>query len=174
MVHIPSVKLVSIALLCSGAALAGCANAPPERAAPARGEPAARVEPAAVPSRGEAVARLAMSMVGTHYRYGGSDPAEGFDCSGLVHYAYARAGRDVPRTSRDQFRAARKISLREAAAGDVMFFQDEEKLSHVGIYVGEGMFVHAPRRGERVSVASIDTPYYQQHLVAVGRLLSAD
>jgi cell wall-associated NlpC family hydrolase len=67
--------------------------------------------------------------------------------------------------------AARKIALGEANAGDLMFFQDQAKLSHVGIYLGDGMFVHAPASGQNVAVASLDTPYYQQHLVAIGRLL---
>lgn len=122
-------------------------------------------------SVGEVVAELAMGMIGTPYRYGGADPRQGFDCSGLVFYAYSEAGHAVPRTSRELFRAARKISLRDVGAGDVMFFQDEAKLSHVGIYVGDGLFVHAPASGRAVTVASIDTPYYQEHLVAVGRLL---
>lgn len=146
--------------------LAACASAP-DRASEA--PVAVSVRPKV--SVGEAVADLAMGMVGTPYRYGGADPREGFDCSGLVYYAYSQAGLKVPRTSREQFRVARKISLDKLGAGDVMFFQDQEKLSHVGIYVGDGLFVHAPAKGQRVSVASIDAPYYQQHLVAVGRLL---
>ncbi|HEY5569452.1 MAG TPA: NlpC/P60 family protein, partial [Gammaproteobacteria bacterium] len=58
-----------------------------------------------------------------------------------------------------------------ASKGDLVFFQDQEKLSHVGIYLGGGLFVHAPSSGSTVSVASLDTPYYQRHLIAVGRLL---
>jgi cell wall-associated NlpC family hydrolase len=119
---------------------------------------------------GAAVAELAMGMIGAPYRYGGADPREGFDCSGLVFYAFTHSGYGVPRTSREQFRAARKIALHDAGAGDLMFFQDQAKLSHVGIYIGDGLFVHAPATGQRVTVASIDSPYYQQHLVAVGRL----
>ena len=103
-----------------------------------------------------------MGMVGAPYRYGGDDPGEGFDCSGLVFYAFTHSGYGVPRTSREQFRAARKIALRDAGAGDVMFFQDQDKLSHVGIYIGDGLFVHAPANGQRVTVASIDSPYYQR------------
>ena len=110
-------------------------------------------------------------MVGVPYRYGGSGPETGFDCSGLVHYTYAMSGYSVPRTSQDQFRAARKIRLADLAPGDIIFFQDQEKLSHVGIYVGERMFVHAPASGRQVSLASIDTPYYQRNLIAAGRLL---
>ncbi|HEX5048383.1 MAG TPA: C40 family peptidase [Gammaproteobacteria bacterium] len=123
-------------------------------------------------SLGGAVAELAVGMVGARYRYGGDNPAEGFDCSGLVYYAYTQAGFRVPRTSREQFRAAHKIALDEAGPGDLMFFQDQAKLSHVAIYLGDRQFVHAPASGQRVTVASIDSPYYQQHLVAVGRLLA--
>jgi cell wall-associated NlpC family hydrolase len=112
-----------------------------------------------------------MGMVGARYRYGGTDPNEGFDCSGLAFYAYTQAGYRIPRTSQDQFRAARKIALGDAGAGDLVFFQDEAKLSHVGIYLGDGRFVHAPASGQKVAVASMSSAYYQQHLVAVGRLL---
>ena len=110
-------------------------------------------------------------MVGVPYRYGGAHPDDGFDCSGLVYYSYSSNGQVVPRTSQAQFDAARKIPLAQAAEGDLLFFQDQEKLSHVGIYLGDGQFVHAPSSGDSVRVASVDAPYYQRHLVAVGRLL---
>ena len=77
----------------------------------------------------------------------------------------------MPRTSQELFRAARKIAVGDADPGDLMFFQDQTKLSHVGIYVGDGLFVHAPASGQNVAVASLDSPYYREHLVAVGRLL---
>jgi len=119
----------------------------------------------------DSIAQLALSMVGVPYRYGGADPRDGFDCSGLVYYAFTSNGHAVPRTSQAQFKAARKIPLAEAAKGDLLFFRDQEKLSHVGIYLGDGRFVHAPSSGDTVRVARIDAPYYQRHLVAVGRLL---
>jgi murein DD-endopeptidase len=157
------------ALLAAAALLAGCASARPQ---PSPARPAS-VAPArdAVLSIGGAVAELAAGMVGARYRLGGADPVEGFDCSGLAFYAYDQAGYRIPRTSEDQFRAARKIALADADAGDLVFFQDQARLSHVGIYIGNGLFVHAPASGGRVSVARVDTPYYQEHLVAVGRLL---
>jgi cell wall-associated NlpC family hydrolase len=120
---------------------------------------------------GDSIALLALSMIGVQYRYGGAHPREGFDCSGLVYYAYASNGLSVPRTSQDQFTAARKIPLAQAAAGDLLFFQDQENLSHVGIYLGDGRFVHAPSSGDTVRIARIEAPYYQRHLVAIGRLL---
>ena len=118
-----------------------------------------------------AIARLALSMVGVPYLYGGASPREGFDCSGLVYYTYSSNGHVVPRTSQAQFDAARKIELDEASEGDLLFFQDQEKLSHVGVYLGDGRFVHAPSSGDTVRVASIDAPYYQRHLVGIGRLI---
>ena len=159
------------ALLATVALTAGCASTAPTAhiaGAPSRVAIEPRVEDAQV---GGAIADVAMGMVGTRYRYGGTDPAQGFDCSGLVYYAYTQAGYEVPRTSQELFRAARKIAVGDADPGDLMFFQDQTKLSHVGIYLGDGMFVHAPANGKNVAVASLDAPYYQQHLVAVGRLL---
>jgi cell wall-associated NlpC family hydrolase len=151
------------------AATAGCAGS---RIAPSEAPRRVTVEPrmgdAAV---GGAIAEVAMGMVGTRYLYGGTDPIEGFDCSGLVYYAYEQAGYRVPRTSQELFRAARKISIGDADPGDLMFFQDQTKLSHVGIYLGHGRFVHAPASGKNVAVGSLESAYYQEHLVAVGRLL---
>ena len=144
---------------------AGCAGTPTVPAPPTT-EP----QSGAGKARGP-VAELALSMVGTPYRYGGADPTTGFDCSGLVYYTFTKNGHDVPRTSQAQFAAARQITLAEAAAGDLLFFRDQEKLSHVGIYLGDGEFVHAPSSGDSVRVARIDPPYYQTHLIAVGRLL---
>jgi murein DD-endopeptidase len=144
---------------------AGCAGTPAKgpRGNGEAGPPAGDV-------RGS-LAQLALSMVGVQYRYGGADPDEGFDCSGLVYYAYASNGHAVPRTSRAQFDAALKVPFEQATEGDLLFFRDQESLSHVGIYLGAGRFVHAPSSGDSVRVASIDSPYYQRHLVAVGRLL---
>ena len=168
--HTESRQRALLPLLLAAAALAGCAaGAPQQQARDTKPVVITRTE--STLSLGGAVAELAMGMVGARYRYGGTDPVEGFDCSGLVFYTYSQAGFRIPRTSQEQFRAARKIALGDAGAGDLMFFQDQAKLSHVGIYLGDGMFVHAPASGARVSVASIDAPYYQQHLVAVGRLL---
>ena len=161
--------LTALSLLIASMLLAGCAGAPPRPTAvtaPAQNETSSRLD------HGELAALIAREQIGVDYRYGGTNPATGFDCSGLVYYSYAQAGITVPRTSSEQFRAARKISLAEAQPGDVVFFQDQEKLSHVGIYLGRGRFIHAPTSGRTVSVASIDSPYYQEHLVAVGRLTS--
>jgi len=169
MLGLPRIALLTM-LVAIAAASAGCAGSPVAPLAdPTRH---VTVEPRAADAAvGGAIADVAMGMVGTRYRYGGTDPLEGFDCSGLVHYAYEQAGYRVPRTSQELFRAARKISVGDADPGDIMFFQDQTKLSHVGIYLGDGRFVHAPASGQNVAVDSLASPYYQAHLVAVGRLL---
>jgi cell wall-associated NlpC family hydrolase len=125
-------------------------------------------------SPGQRVAEHALAMLGKPYLFGGARPETGFDCSGLVHYAYLSTGLPVPRTSREQYRASHKIPLEDAREGDLLFFEDEEKLAHVGIYVGAGRFVHAPASGRSVSVASLASPYYRMHLVGVGRLAQAN
>ena len=147
------------------ATLTACAGQPEPRRTPS----AVAVSSFATP--GQSVAELAFSQIGTPYRYGGADPSQGFDCSGLVFYTFSQLGHEVPRTSQEQFKAAKKIALSSANHGDLVFFQDQAKLSHVGIYLGEGRFVHAPATGRSVSLADLADPYYQRHLVAVGRLL---
>ena len=163
-------KAILPVLAAIAAVTTGCAGSPttPLDRAPGRVTVEPRIADEAL---GGAIADVAMGMVGTRYLYGGTDPLQGFDCSGLVYYSYGQAGYQVPRTSRELFRAARKISVGEADPGDLMFFQDQSKLSHVGIYLGDGRFVHAPANGQNVAVGSLDSHYYREHLVAVGRLL---
>jgi cell wall-associated NlpC family hydrolase len=112
-------------------------------------------------------------MLGTPYRYGGESP-DGFDCSGLVYYSYARAGAAIPRTSREQFRASRPLALDEARAGDLVFFRIGGKVSHVGIYLADGEFVHAPATGKRVQIASLRSGFYQRNFMRAGRLAAAE
>ena len=161
------------AIMASVVLAAGCTGTPAAhpRDAGTQAASATTESRAAANDLRRSIAKLALSMVGVPYRYGGADPSEGFDCSGLVYYTYSSEGLSVPRTSRAQLGAALEIPLTQAAAGDLLFFEDEVKLSHVGIYLGDRRFVHAPKSGGTVSVASIDAPYYQRHLVAVGRLI---
>jgi cell wall-associated NlpC family hydrolase len=154
---------------------AGCAGTPARETAE-HGKPVPQSAPAttAMPAAGDlraSIADLALTMVGVRYRYGGAHPSEGFDCSGLVYYTFASNGHVVPRTSRQQFDAALKIPLAEATKSDLLFFRDQEQLSHVAIYLGDGRFVHSPSSGGAVRIEYIDTPYYHRNLVAVGRLL---
>lgn len=118
---------------------------------------------------GMRAAEVATRMIGAPYHYGASGPAS-FDCSGLVQYSYAIAGVRVPRTSLEQLRAAAPIRLSDAQPGDLLFFRYDGRVSHVGIYLGDLRFVHAPSNGKQVEVASLQDPHYQQHFMQAGRL----
>ncbi|HEX5513649.1 MAG TPA: C40 family peptidase [Gammaproteobacteria bacterium] len=125
--------------------------------------------PANTASSGEQIAARALAMNGKPYRYGGSGPS-GFDCSGLVHFAHREAGISVPRTTESQFRQARPVSPTALQPGDLLFFRIAGKVSHVGLYAGDGRFVHAPSSGKRVEVVALDHPYWRRQLVGTGRL----
>ena len=112
---------------------------------------------------------IARSMLGVPYRYGGASPS-GFDCSGLVSYAYRSIGISVPRTSGQQFRQATRVATNNLQPGDLLFFRlSPPKISHVAIYDRDGRFIHAPSSGKTVSYASLDNLYWRKHLVAAGR-----
>ena len=111
---------------------------------------------------------IALRQIGVPYRYGGST-AQGFDCSGLVQYAYANAGKKIPRTTAEQWRQLTPINSNSLRVGDLLFFRIEGKVSHVGMYVGDRRFVHAPSTGREVSTASLDSDYYRRAFVRAAR-----
>lgn len=120
-------------------------------------------------SLGHRAAVVALDQVGVPYRYGGNSP-RGFDCSGLVHYAYLQAGVSIPRTTTQLWTAAEPVAVADLRAGDLLFFRIDGKMSHVGLYLGERRFVHAPQSGRTVSVASLEAPFYRQALIRAGRV----
>jgi cell wall-associated NlpC family hydrolase len=153
------------------ALISGCAHQTEDRPAGSRERTVSPSTPKqTIESQGQRIADLARRMIGKPYRYGGEDPAGGFDCSGLVHYTHKTVGVSVPRVSRDQYQRAKTIPLAAAQPGDIIFFSDAVKLSHIAIYVGDGRFVHAPSSGKTVREGRLNTAYYQQHLIGVGRL----
>jgi cell wall-associated NlpC family hydrolase len=173
-IRCPRWRALFMALLAS--ALAACSSSPyrpaPPPATPEVATPAPRAPSAPIESAnpvGHSVVEAALAMLGAPYRYGGASPA-GFDCSGLVQFAYRAAGIDLPRTTESQLDAADRIDLRERRAGDLLFFRIESKISHVGIYVGDGEFVHAPSSGRRVSLETLGDPYWRERLVFTGRI----
>ncbi len=111
---------------------------------------------------------IATKMLGAPYRYGGASP-QGFDCSGLVYYSYHRAGYKVPRTSQQQYQDSLPVKSEHAREGDLLFFRIEGKVSHVGVYLGNRQFIHAPSSGKRVSIASLNDPYWRKRLTKTGR-----
>ncbi len=124
--------------------------------------------PAATHTANHPATLIATRMLGAPYRYGGASP-QGFDCSGLVYYAYHKAGYKVPRTSQLQYRDSLPVKKTHMREGDLLFFRIEGKVSHVGVYLGNNQFIHAPASGKRVSIASLDNRYWNQRLTKTGR-----
>jgi cell wall-associated NlpC family hydrolase len=122
------------------------------------------------PARREVV-QHAGRQIGRPYRYGGSD-RQGFDCSGLVQYTHRKAGLKVPRTTASQWRQAQLPERKNLLPGDLLFFSiGWRKSRHVGIYEGNGVFIHAPSSGKKVSRASLDNPYWRSRLIAAKSFL---
>ncbi len=161
-VFLPGVAVVA-------AALAGCSA--PSRLPEATGTPVPSAAGSAQvpdPLRAQVVF-TAMQMVGVPYRWGGSTP-QGFDCSGLVQYVYSNAGLRLPRTAADQMDASAPVTLENAQAGDLLFFRDGGRTSHVAIYLGDGRFVHAPSTGSQVSLDSFGNAYWRMRFARAGRI----
>jgi len=137
------------------------------------GQPAVESQPPVSVSHssssvGHQAASIAVNQVGLPYRYGGSTPT-GFDCSGLVHYSYQQAGKTVARTTGQLWNSTSAVDRREIRPGDVLFFRIEGKMSHVGIYVGDNRFVHAPSSGKSVSIESLSSEFYRGAFIRAGR-----
>jgi len=166
-----------VALLAIAAQLlAGCSTAPYHPPANARTVPApapvSMPHPAApVPAdHGIEIAQHAQRLVGARYRYGGSGP-DAFDCSGLVYYVHTELGIRVPRTAADQMATASPVKRSALKPGDLVFFRDSgPMITHVGVYTGDGVFVHAPKTGRNVSYDSLHDDYYRENFVGAGRL----
>ena len=118
--------------------------------------------------------RVAQRMLAVPYRFGGTT-LWGLDCSGFVQKAFAFLDLGLPRTAREQFREGLKIPKAELSAGDLVFFRTYAKYpSHVGIYLGDNRFIHASSRDKKVTVESLDTPYYVKRYIGAKRLLVED
>jgi cell wall-associated NlpC family hydrolase len=158
-------------------ALAGCGGGETvRRDAPSSGIAMPRtwpVVPPEDPARANAVLMRALGLVGTPYRYGGNSPEGGFDCSGLVNYVFRDAAEvRLPRTSRELAALqGPRLAPERLAAADLVFFGSGGTVSHVGIYVGEGRFVHAPSTGGTVRLDHLDGPYWVSHYTGARRVL---
>jgi cell wall-associated NlpC family hydrolase len=150
-----------------GLIAAGCASVP---AGPATGRPATVSAAAHKADVGRTAADIALDQLGVPYRYGGAGPG-GFDCSGLVQYAYSRAGKRLPRTTGQLWSHSSTVPQNELRPGDLLFFSIAGKMQHVGLYVGDGRFVHAPSSGGRVALASLYSEYYRGAFLRAGRPL---
>ena len=156
-------------VLLASAALALCACIP-------RPRPSAHYEPPphrpGAPNANDILFR-AIGLVGTPYRYGGTTPQSGFDCSGLVGYVFRDvAGVDLPRTAQDIGSLdAPRVARKQLESGDVVLFGTSRHIDHIGIYVGRGRFVHAPNSGGTVRLDELDGVYWNEHYAGALRLL---
>ena len=159
MFRTPAIVMLAACL----AIVAGCATSHPTTIK----ELVDRKATPVTPDNGSRIARAALDVLGTPYRYGGNNK-NGFDCSGLVQYAHSQAGISIPRTTATQFSNA-PVKPDSLQVGDVLFFKLNGRISHNGIYLGDDRFIHAPSTGKNVTIARTDNPYFQKRLAAIAR-----
>ncbi len=128
---------------------------------------AARYEGAGDSRLRREILRTAERFIGVPYRWGGESTTDGFDCSGLTMVVYQLNGLELPRTSADQWRTGRPVDPHEIAQGDLVFFatRGSRNISHVGIYLGGDLFLHAPGRGSTIQTASLSSDYFRARYV---------
>jgi len=121
----------------------------------------------------ESLAKSARDFIGVPYLWGGTSAETGFDCSGLTMTVYQLNGLDLPRHSRTQYDAGDTIDLRDLQKGDLVFFATRErgKISHVGVYIGDGQFIHAPSRGKKIRIDFLSDEYFANHYVGAKNYL---
>ena len=117
--------------------------------------------------------QFALGLIGVRYRYGGDTPVGGLDCSGLVRYVFQQVtGVTLPRTSRELSQVGANVSLDDLQVGDLVFFNTRNyAFSHVGLYLGDNRFIHAPRRGRDVEITTLSREYWQHHFNGARRLV---
>jgi cell wall-associated NlpC family hydrolase len=115
----------------------------------------------------------ALDLIGIRYKWGGNTPETGLDCSGLVRYVFQQVtGVTLPRTAKDMSRIGETVAAPDLQPGDLVFFNTRRfAFSHVGIYLGDNRFVHAPRRGREVEVATLDSSFWQKRFNGARRMV---
>jgi cell wall-associated NlpC family hydrolase len=148
-------RLLKSALPFLALLLAACAAVPPP--APPRAN-----------EQGREVVMYALGLMGVDYRFGGKNPESGLDCSGMVSYIYRNAtGLTLPHNAAQIAGIGKAIEAERLAPGDLVFFNTTgQPFSHVGIYLGEGRFIHAPSRNGKIKVSDLKSAYYAQRLEA--------
>jgi cell wall-associated NlpC family hydrolase len=119
------------------------------------------------------VVNAAYSQIGRKYQSGGRSPQSGFDCSGLVWWAYQKNGLTVPRRTVEQARAGAAVPRASARPGDIVVFRASRAVNglHTGLYAGNSTFIHSPRSGSRVRAESMDRPCWSNNLLTVRRIV---
>lgn len=123
-------------------------------------------------ARASELAVQALSMIGIRYKYGGTAPEGGLDCSGLVRYVFKESwGKELPRTSEEMSRLGEKVNTQELQPGDLVFYNTLRRtFSHVGIYLGDNRFIHAPSGGGQVRIESMDLSYWKKRFNGARRI----
>ncbi|KAF3999604.1 C40 family peptidase [Glaciimonas immobilis] len=126
--------------------------------------------------RASDLAQSAIGLIGINYKYGGNTPQTGLDCSGLVRYVFKQAlGIELPRTSAELSHEGEKIDRDDLKPGDLVFYNTlKRSFSHVGIYLGDNKFIHAPRTGSSVRVESMDLAYWKNRFNGARRISDLD
>ena len=107
--------------------------------------------------------KAAHSYKGVPYKWGGNSVKSGFDCSGLTRAVYRLNGLDLPRVSRDQYRSGKSVKISKLQKGDLVFFMTSgSRINHVGVYIGDGKFIHAPSAGKTVRIANLHSSYWKK------------
>lgn len=150
--------------------LAACAGPSARHQAQSRSYPPVTIDPA----QRSNVVLTAMGLINTPYRFGGRQPEDGFDCSGLAAYVFGDAvNAKLPHQAASIARMSRPVSRSKLQAGDFVFFNTlKSAYSHMGIYVGNGQFVNAPSSGGKVRIDRLDSPYFARHFESAGTLFA--
>jgi cell wall-associated NlpC family hydrolase len=163
-----ALAVISFASICS-CSIAADVEVLPEQTKVTASNPE---KPKGIFSRTSELAMQAMGMLGIHYKRGGNTPESGLDCSGLVDYVYKEAwGTTLPRTSIELSKVGKSIKMQDLQAGDLVFFNTLRRgFSHVGIYLGEHKFIHAPSPGGQVRIESMDVKYWKKRFNGARRI----
>ncbi len=166
----------SVRALVRGLALVLALGLGPGLGAGARAQEAAPfVDAMTLQGVGQDVVLGALAYLGVPYRYGGNDPAKGFDCSGLVRHVFlGAASLELPRSAHEMARQGVPVTVADLQPGDLVFFNTRGRpYSHVGIYIGDGSFVHAPARRGQVKIESMEPAYWQRRFNGARRVVPA-
>ena len=118
----------------------------------------------------------AMSLIGVGYRWGGTSPSTGMDCSGFMQYIFRKSMNiNLPRTSSEMAQIGTQISRSALQVGDMVFFNTAgRRISHVGMYIGDNRFIHAPRKGKSIEITSLENKYWNSKYVTARRVKKHD
>ncbi len=114
--------------------------------------------------------KTAYTQIGTRYRAGGTSPVSGFDCSGFTTWVYSKLGINLPRSSREQIKEGKVIAKSQLRKGDLVFFGNQKRITHVGIYLEDNKFIHSSSSGDTVKISSLDEPIWEKKYTGARRI----